>query len=181
MNYWHPSMTMHCCATRVFNVCVCVCVCVCKPIAFIYWLADKNNNPEGKGDKSNHTTQGDSDHTHTHTHTHSESTQALFLLSTILHIHAYSQRWIYDNCGNFGNWLVFQESVCSVERYHSPTGSGHSSCPSPFAKRTKINKYAYEFQNCVLKCISGSGQRVSVKHNEKQHVCNAPPDSGRRI
>lgn len=33
-------------------------VCVCRLIAFIYWLVDKNNNPEGKGDKSNHNTQG---------------------------------------------------------------------------------------------------------------------------
>lgn len=53
MNYWRHSTCMSCCAFA----------CVCKATAFKYWLVDKNNNLEGKGDKSNHTTWKERDHT----------------------------------------------------------------------------------------------------------------------
>lgn len=91
-----------------------------------YWLPDKNNNPEGKGDESNHTTQGESNHTHAHRiHRHS----FFLVFYTYMHNHRPGYMTTMETLGI--GWFFI--SVAAVDHYHSSASPGHSACPFLFA------------------------------------------------
>lgn len=147
MNYWRPSMTMHCCATRACNVCVILCesetvyitrrVCMCARECVWVWTHTgcQTKTTTLKVKETNLITQHRGKAI---THTHTEYTGTLSSLS-------FTHTCIITDLDIWQLWKLgigwFFISVAAVDHYQSwPQRLSLSLC-----KCTKINKYAYVF------------------------------------